>query len=223
MSRFKGSPIHGLPGKLPPGEEILWQAAPRWQTLAVRAFRIKWVAAYFSLLVAWRIGGSLMAGHDLHYAVASGLSGIILGAVVVGIFSAYSWIISRSTSYTITNRRVVITYGMALPKSLNLPFARIEGADMALNPDGTGNILLHLPEKTRLSYILLWPHVRAGAKSRPEPMLRAVVDPQKAAQILSQAFADSIGTDERTVTTEARAKAEPAVLPPQGISQGLPA
>jgi hypothetical protein len=223
MSRFKGSPIHGLPGKLPPGEEILWQAAPRWQSLAVRAFRIKWVAAYFAALVAWRIGGSLAAGHNIHYALASGLSGIILGTVAVGIFSGYSWIISRTTSYTITNRRVVITYGMALPKSLNLPFVKIEGADMALNPDGTGNILLHLPAKARLSYILLWPHVRAGAKSRPEPMLRAVVDPQQAAQILSKAFADSIGTDERTVTTEPRAKAEPTMLPPQGIAQGVAA
>jgi hypothetical protein len=223
MSRFKGSPIHGLPGRLPPGEDILWQAAPRWQTLAVRAFRIKWVALYFALLVAWRIGGSLAAGHNIHYAIASGLSGIILGTVAVGIFTAYAWMISRTTSYTITNRRVVITCGMALPKSLNLPFAKIEGADMALNPDGTGNILLHLPETKKLSYILLWPHVRAGEKSRTQPVLRAVVDPQKAAQILSKAFADSIGADERAVAAEPRAKAEPVGLPPQGIAQGVAA
>ena len=216
MSRFKGRPINGLPGQLPPGEKILWQAAPRWQALALRAFRIKLVAVYFVALVAWRIGGALMAGHGTRYALGSGLSGICLGAAAIGIFTAYSWLISRSTRYTITEKRVVITYGMALPKSLNLPFAQIQAADLAMQPDGTGNIVLQLPAKTRLSYVLLWPHVKAGEKSRPEPMLRALEAPREAARLLAGLLADSVSEGERAVTL---APAAPAELPAmQGIA-----
>jgi hypothetical protein len=109
MSRFKGRPINGLPGQLPPGETIIWQAAPRWQTLALRSFRVKWVAVYFAGLVAWRIGGALVNGRGTEFALGSGLKGVCLGAAAIGIFTAYSWLISRTTSYTITDKRVVIT------------------------------------------------------------------------------------------------------------------
>jgi hypothetical protein len=201
MSRFKGKPVQGLPGRLPPGESILWQGAPRWQSLATGAFRIKLIALYFGILVLWRVVSGLMAGHGLVSAATSGLSGLTLGVLAVGIFSFYAWAISRSSTYTITDKRVVMTYGMALPKSLNLPFNRIEAADLALQPDGTGNIMLRVPAGTRLSYLLLLPHVKSGQKTGLVPMLRAVEEPQKVAQILATALAASLGADERAVIT----------------------
>jgi hypothetical protein len=205
MSRFKGKPVGGLPGALPAGEEILWQGKPKWGSLARHAFKIRLIAGYFALLILWRVAAPLMAGHGVLFAATSGLSGLTLAAAGIGLFSFFAWLISRTTTYTITNRRVVITYGMALPKSINLPYVRIDAADMRVNAEGTGDIALKLPEKTRLSYVLLWPHVRSGAKGRAEPVLRCISAPEAAAQILAGALAGTIAQGERAVTAPAPA------------------
>jgi len=202
MSRFKGKPVGGLPGALPAGEEILWQGAPSWRSLARHAFRLRLITGYFALLILWRVAGPLANGHTVLFAATSGLSGLTLAAAGIGLFSFFAWLIARTTTYTITNRRVVITYGMALPKSINLPYVRIEAADLRINKDGTGDIALKLPAKTRLSYILLWPHVRSGAKGRAEPVLRCIASPEAAAQLLATALNSSIASGERSVTAQ---------------------
>ncbi len=188
MSRFKGRPMDGLPGRLPAGEKVLWQSVPSWRALARHAFRIRLVSVYFSLLVIWRIAGSMMSGHDLRYAVVSAASCVILGASGVVLFCFFAWLIARTTTYTITQKRVVLTYGMALPKSLNLPFSQLEAADMCVHGDGTGDVALRIPAGKRLSYLLLWPHVRAGAAGRAQPVLRCIPDPEKAANVLARAI-----------------------------------
>ena len=42
----------GLPGRLPEGETLLWQGAPDARTLLVRVFHLRFVGAYFALLIA---------------------------------------------------------------------------------------------------------------------------------------------------------------------------
>lgn len=192
MSRFKGRPMDGLPGRLPPGEQVLWQSAPGWRPLARHAFKIRMVAVYFLLLVCWRVIGSMMAGHGLAYAVVSAASCVLLGAAGVALFCLFAWLIARTTTYTITQKRIVLTYGMALPKSLNLPFSAIEAADLRLNADGTGDILVRPLGTKRLSYLLLWPHVRPGPKGTALPVLRCLTAPQDAADILAQALRVSL-------------------------------
>jgi hypothetical protein len=194
MSRFRGRPMDGLPGRLPAGEQVLWQSGPDWRSLARHAFRIRLVAVYFGLLIGWRILGSMMSGHDLRYAAVSAASCVLLGALGVALFCLFAWLIARSTTYTITGKRIVLTYGMALPKSLNLPFSAIEAADLKIYADGTGDIAFRLPAAKRLSYLLLWPHVRAGTQGRAQPVLRCVLAPQEAAEILSQALSVAIAT-----------------------------
>ncbi len=189
MSRFRGRPMDGLPGRLPEGEQVLWQSGPQWRPLARHAFHIRAVAIYFGLLTGWRILGSMSSGHDLRYAIVSAASCVLLGAVAVALFSLFAWLISRTTTYTITQKRIVLTYGMALPKSLNLPFCAIEGADMRINKDGSGDIALRLPAAKRLSYLLLWPHVRAVSQGRAQPVLRCIPAPEQAAAILARAMA----------------------------------
>jgi hypothetical protein len=216
MNRFKGRPARGLPGELPQGEAVLWQGAPEWKSLALRAFRIRIIVGYFAFLLAWRVGAPLVTGHGLAFAAASGISGLILGASSTGLFLAFAWLICRTTVYTVTSRRVVITYGMALPKSVNLPFSRIEAADMALHGEGTGDIALRLPKATRLSYLLLWPHVRSGAEGRAMPVLRCVAKPQAVAALLTQGLMGALPEGERAVTTAARpAPADAALIPAQ--------
>ncbi len=189
MSRFRGRPMDGLPGRLPEGEQVLWQSGPSWRALARHAFHIRLVAVYFSVLVGWRVLGSMMSGHDLRYALVSAASCVLLGALGVALFCLFAWLIARTTTYTITQKRIVLTYGMALPKSLNLPFSAIESADMKLHADGTGDIALRLPAAKRLSYLLLWPHVRAGAQGRAQPVLRCIPAPNEASEILAKAVA----------------------------------
>jgi hypothetical protein len=188
MSRFKGRPMDGLPGRLPEGEQVLWQAKPDWRSLVRQSFKIRGVAIYFSALVVWRIAGSMSSGHDLRYAIVSAASCILLGAAGVALFCGFAWLIARTSTYTITQKRVVITYGMALPKSLNLPFSQLEAADMCVHGDGTGDVALRIPAGKRLSYLLLWPHVRAGAAGRAQPVLRCIPDPEKAANVLARAI-----------------------------------
>jgi hypothetical protein len=184
--------MDGLPGRLPAGEQVLWQAKPDWRSLARHAFKLRAVSLYFTLLVFWRIAGSLSAGHDLRYAVVSAASCVLLGAAGVALFCLFAWLISRTTTYTITQKRIVITYGMALPKSLNLPFSAVEAVDMKINVDGTGELALRLTPSKRLSYLLLWPHVRSGKQGRPEPVLRCIPEPQAAAELLGRALSQSV-------------------------------
>jgi hypothetical protein len=211
MSRFKGKPIGGLPGRLPPGEDVLWQGAPEWRSLARQAFRIRIIAGYFGLLVVTRVGVSLFGGHGLAAAATTGLSALTLAAASLGLFLLFAWLIARSTTYTITARRAVITYGMALPKSVNLPFTRIDAADLRRHPDGTGDLALKLPPKTRLSYLLLWPHVRAGASGRTEPVLRCIGEPEHVAGLLAAGLTQTLAANERAVITEPASPGAPAL------------
>ncbi len=199
--------MDGLPGRLPAGEEVLWQSAPDWRALARRAFHIRLVSIYFALLVLWRVTGSMLSGYSLRYAVVSAASCVLLGALGVLLFCLFAWLIARTTTYTITQKRVVITYGMALPKSLNLPFGSVEAADLMIHADGTGDIALRLPQGRRLSYLLLWPHVRAGAQGRAQPVLRAIPAPQAAAELLARRLSQSVPATAAPQTTGALAHA----------------
>jgi hypothetical protein len=205
MSRFKGKPVGGLPGRLPEGETLLWQGAPQWRSLARYAFRVRIAGAYFAGLVGLRVGASLLAGDPVNLALGTGVTGAVLGTTAIAMFCALSWLIARSTTYSITSKRVVITYGMALPKSVNLPFSRLEAADVKINADGTGDLRLRLPQEVRLSYLLLWPHVNAGKNSRAEPVLRSIATPDHVANILATAIGGTMQVTERATAMQAHA------------------
>jgi len=207
MSRFKGKPVGGLPGRLPEGEILLWQGAPDWRSLSVRAFRIRWVAAYFGALIIWRAGAAFAAGHGVAAALTAGASSLTLAAVSLSIFAGISWLMSRTTTYSITSKRIVITYGMALPKSVNLPYNRIDAANLALHAEHTGDIALKLPPATTLSYLLLWPHVRAGANGRAEPVLRCITNPGLVSELLVTGLGHSMGAAERAAIVSAPVEA----------------
>ena len=125
-----------------------------------------------------------------------------------GILGLYAWLSARSSVYTITNRRVVLRFGVALPMTLNVPFAVIGNAALKPYRDGTGDIPLTLTGTERVSYVALWPHARPWRTAKPEPMLRSVPDAANVAKILGQALADA--ARERTAPEdELRAFARP--------------
>jgi hypothetical protein len=204
-------PVPGLPAALPPGEQVLWQGAPGLGGLGRRALHLRWLSAYFVLLALWR-GGSLAADGAGGLEVAQGVAFILLlGAVPVGLMLLYGWAVARSTLYTITTRRVVVRTGVALPMTVNIPFALIGSAAVAMHADGTGDIALQVTPPHRVSWVALWPHTRSWHVTKPQPTLRAVAQPEQVAQTLGRALAAASSMPVRPVQPEtARAADRPA-------------
>ncbi|MFN0218694.1 MAG: photosynthetic complex putative assembly protein PuhB [Hyphomicrobium sp.] len=182
-------PIRGLPGDLPEGETLLWQGGPQWITLARTVFHAGLVAAYFVVLIAWRIGSELWVGDDMRTALLSASWLATMGVIALGLIALLAWVTARTTVYSITSRRVAMRFGAALPLTINLPFSEITSADMNLGRDGTGDIALALTNNGRLAYFHLWPHARPWHVTKTQPMMRALPEPQAVANLLSSALA----------------------------------
>jgi hypothetical protein len=167
-------PVRGLPERLPPGETVLWQGAPNWRALARRAFHADKVAAYFALLLAWQAFLVVAQGQPAGTLASAALWYVPMGAIAAGILTFFAWLNARMTVYTVTNRRVVVKFGVALPMTVNLPFTVVRDVQLKSYRDGTGDLALVLGGDERVSYVHLWPHVRRWHFLNPQPMLRVV-------------------------------------------------
>lgn len=179
----------GLPGRLPAGERILWQGSPDWRVMTRRVFHLRGLAIYFGVLVAYTAVRAVQAGTPLLELALTTAKFAGLAMVPVALLALYAWGTHRATTYTITNRRVAIRLGIALPMTINLPFARIDGAGFQGARDGSGDIVLQLARGERLAYLMLWPHARPWRLAKAEPMLRAVPNAARVAQVLARAMA----------------------------------
>ncbi|NCA68484.1 MAG: PH domain-containing protein [Sphingobacteriia bacterium] len=195
MREHESEPIPGLPEHLPPGEEMLWQGAPRWPVLARRAFHVWKIAFYFLLILLWQVLASVAAGQTLITTLSGSLWVIALAAIAIGALMLLAWSMARATIYTITTHRVVMRFGVALPMIVNFPFSQIRSAEIRRYLDDTGDIPLILKEGARASYVILWPHVRPWHFARPQPMLRAIPEASKVAEILAAALARDLEHD----------------------------
>jgi len=183
-------PVPGLPARLPPGETLLWQGAPSAKALAIQAFHVRKVAAYFAvLLAADAINVGLTQGtHAIPAALAPGAGLTVLALAILAALAVFS---ARSCIYSITTRRVVMRYGVVLPMVMNIPFVQVASADLKVRPDGEGDIALRPLGPDRIAYFALWPHARPWKLSRPEPMLRCVPRVEQPAGILSRALSEA--------------------------------
>jgi len=181
-------PVRGLPEHLPAGEVLLWQGAPEWRAFARHVLHLRWIGAYFGVLAAWR-GWTLLGEGASLPAVAGGVLWLlVLGAVPLGLLALYAVLVGRTTVYTVTSPRMVLRVGAALPLTINLPFAAIQSADLRRHADGTGDIALALARPHRIAWLMLWPHARPWRLRDPVPMLRALPEPELAAQALARAL-----------------------------------
>ncbi|MBV9655776.1 MAG: PH domain-containing protein [Acetobacteraceae bacterium] len=178
-----------LPERLPAGERVLWRGRPRWQVLARRAFHIRGLAAYFGVLLGWYAVTAFTSGADAADAALATLRMAALAVTPLGLIAVYAWLCSRNASYWITNRRVVIRAGIAVPVTYNLPFSRLASAGLRTWADGSGSIALTLLPPDRVAFFALWPHTKPWRLARPEPMLRCIDNAERAAQILARALA----------------------------------
>jgi hypothetical protein len=185
---FAAEPIPGVPCALPAGEHLLWQGVPKWRSLATRAYHVRKVALYFVILILWRAAVGLDDGTKGSSLLLSCAFLALLGIIAIGVLCLLAYLAARSTVYSITNRRVLIRHGIAVPMTMNIPFNCIESAALKQYPDGTGEIAFATPRDQRVGYLITWPHLRPGEFTRPQASLRALPDAEHAANLLRTAL-----------------------------------
>jgi hypothetical protein len=213
MGDVQIEPIRGLPAHLPEGERILWQGTPHWPTLARRTFHVPALAIYLGCAVLARGASFAWAGAPMADVLGAMLVVLPVAATGVGVVLLLAYLHARTTVYTLTNRRVVMRYGVAFPMSVNVPLRIVSAASVKLYPSGTGELPLQLSGQDRMSYLHLWPHARPGKFKRPEPMLRAVPDVSTVARLLAEHLQTAQARDPRPTAAPATppARGEPAM------------
>lgn len=206
--------IPGVDQPLPEGEELLWSGAPsigaqlRHNPLLFAA--AAWLVLAGALPMVLGIGGPGPTAAHLAWVG-------VVGAITVGLALGFAWLVARTTTYAITNQRVVMKIGIALPAVFNVPLDTLAGAGMTVRGDGSGDINLPLSVDDRVGYALLWPHARPWRFGRPEPMLRWVPDVAEPAAALQEAALGSgafqTGSAAFTVTGKASAGRRAAHTP----------
>jgi hypothetical protein len=156
---------------------------------------VRKVAVYFALLVVGSAVAGIAGGAALRPTAMNAAWLLTLGASAIGLLALLAWAQSRATVYTITSRRVVMRFGVAIPMTMNIPFSQISSAALRLHADGTGDVPLALASARRASYLVLWPHVRPWHFGRVQPMLRAVADAGRVAEILARALSEAAASD----------------------------
>lgn len=164
----------GLPGPLPQGERMLWQGAPDWRALALHAYRVRALATYGATIILARALYRLLGGAAIPEIVGDLWVPVALMATGLALLCVIAWLAARTTVYTLTDRRVVIRQGIALPVTMNLPLSLVNAVAGAQRAGDTGDLALQLAPDQRVSYLLLWPHVRPWHWRHPQPMLRAI-------------------------------------------------
>jgi hypothetical protein len=182
----KEEPVPGLPAVPPEGEQILWQGSPHWGTLLMQVFKLHWIVAYFVVLIGYRIAGG--SGQSAVAVLDTALPSLVLSIAAIAVLVLIAWAIARTTIYTITSRRVVMRFGVALRVTYNIPFKAIAAANVRRHRGGTGNIAIALTHGERIAYLALWPHARPWRFKTPEPMLRALPDVETASATLAEAL-----------------------------------
>ncbi|AWM02752.1 photosynthetic complex putative assembly protein PuhB [Bradyrhizobium amphicarpaeae] len=186
--QFKTSEFKELPTPLPVGERVIWQGKPSFKGLALRSFHIREVAIYFGLLLAWRLWSNWSHGMQPSDIVISALWLIAPAISAIAVLAGLAWLFRRAACYTLTSKRILFQFGVALPMTMNIPLSKITNAALKKHHDGSGDIPLGVSDSKRVSYLLLWPHIRPWRLREPEPMLCALPDAAIVAAKLSEAL-----------------------------------
>jgi hypothetical protein len=197
-TEYENEPVKGLPGFLPKDESIQWQGSPDWQSMARGVFHTRLVAGWFVIVA---MGAFVAGGTGLLGAVIT----LLVAALGLGLLAFLAWAQARSTVYTLTQKRLVMRFGVALPKCVNLPLAQIVSADVKPAGAGHSDVALRVAGRFPLGWLQMWPHVRPWKINDPQPMLRAI--PASVIPLLSDALARAAAT-QLSVSTLAPASAQ---------------
>ncbi len=187
MSEFSDIPRDITAADLPAGETVLWRGKPDWRHLALDAFYAPWVTLYFVGIGTWHLATTLHDGGSRADALAAASAVIIPLALSLGLVFLLAWLSARATVFTLTDRRIVMCYGVALPALINVPLATIEALRLRHGFAGHGDVAFSLPRKGRLSFHQIWPYARPWHLFPASPMLRSVPDAAGLAAIFAEA------------------------------------
>jgi hypothetical protein len=181
--------IEGVEEPLPPGEHLLWQGRPDLRTLTLRALHLRAVLFYWAVVAAgFVLAGSFMdrgpgdLAADLVWLFVVGLLG---AGVLFGLAAA----VRGSTTYALTDRRILIRLGVALPATFNLPLHQVDAVDLRDLGGGKGDLVFTPSGADRVGWLLLWPHAKPWAFRNPLPAFRAVPDAASVGRQIAAAVA----------------------------------
>lgn len=157
-------------------ETVLWQGRPEVGPFVRRSLLVR-------LSVAWIVVAGLGLAVTGSSAADLGWTAMVL-VMLLGLASFFGWLVRRTTKYTLTNRRIIMEFGIALPVTATIPLHHVASAALRPGPSGTGDLALELDQPLGLGYALLWPHARAWHLRRPQPMLRSIPDAEVAGRLL---------------------------------------
>ncbi len=217
----------GLPAQLPTGEQVLWQGSPRRNNLAHQLFHVRFVAAYFIAFSIFRAVEAFYNGRSLGDAAIAAAPALACAAIVVALFELLAWLSARTTIYTITNRRIVMRIGIALSKTIDIPFKQIESLHLQAGSNGVGNISIELNRDASIPYLILWPYARPWYLRHPQPMLRAIPDSASVAESLVAQLKESAALEKASsdanrdsqVLESSRSDAVEGAAPPEKVDE----
>ena len=189
MHEHDKEPVPGLPQELPEGEHILWQGRSEYSSLATSTLHLKKLAGYFAALLALRVALKMGDGVPLAEALSGSLGLVVLAVVALGLLAYYAKRAAAASMFTITDRRIVLRCGVAVPVTVNLPYTIIDSAELRLHNDGSGDISIRTDRKSRASYVLLWPMVKPFRWFNVQPVLRGIRNAESVAETLARALA----------------------------------
>jgi hypothetical protein len=190
VTEHEWEPVRGLPQALPADETLIWRGEPDFRAMALRVFHMRSVAVYLTVLLCGHLGIQWYQGGDLASVVLGSSWMILLGLAALGILAALAWAYTRATVYTITDKRIVLRFGVALPMMVNLPLPILGSADMKRYGDGSGDIFFSLAQKKKLSYTLLWPHIKPWQFKPVAPAMRCLRSVDEVAAALASAVGE---------------------------------
>ena len=190
MTTFEIERALDLAAPLPEGEHVIWLDSPDWKSFALRVFHLKALTIYFACAVVFNVVWMVANNAPTAEVLVSTARLLPLSLLALAMFALLAWLMAKSTTYAITNRRVFLRIGVALSITVNVPLKTIRSADLRVYKDGTGDLPLSLTGEDRLAYLHLWPHARPWQIKDTAPMLRAVPHANQVAEILATALLD---------------------------------
>ncbi len=188
-----------------PGERVLWRGQPSGRALTHDLMHVRWLVLYFAVVLIWGAASDRSEGLSSGQTLLRGVPLFLVSLVVLAACAGFARACARATTYTITNQRCILRFGLALHATLSLPLRRIATVSVAVAPDSTGNIPLMLHPGSHVSFLKLWPHARPWRFSRPQPMLRGIPEAAHVGNLLSMAISQvspgrvhPLGADART-------------------------
>lgn len=177
MATTTTSGATGFELRLPQGERVLWSGSPDAWAWLRRSWLLRALWLWVGGIALFGVIRSGPTAPVLVWMTAIGLTGT---AFLVGLAIWQA----RATRYLITDRRVALRIGLALPGEANIPLTHLAGASVRRFADGSGDIAIRPSGPLGIGYFILWPHARPWRINHPEPLLRALPDVDAAARAL---------------------------------------